>query len=170
LYTALVPPDATLDTSFWINANRAGLLAHVIHRFRLHCAPQVAAEFGQQFGIGRDFWQRVQLGEIEVVVPTALHIREFNLGERAAISLAIDHSDWFLLLDDYRPFLEATRRGLNVVSTPMFAVTLYSEGMIDAEETLAALGRLAAIQTVSPHLIAASLAPIGRSRGYAGRR
>jgi hypothetical protein len=76
LYTALVPPDATFDTSFWINAYRAGLLAHVIRRFRLHCAPQVAAEFGQQFGIGRDFWQRVQLGEIEIVAPTALHIHE----------------------------------------------------------------------------------------------
>ncbi len=99
-----------------------------------------------------------------------MHISEFNLGERAAISLAIDHPTWTLLLDDYRPFLEATRRGLDVVSTPMLAVALYSEGAADAGETLVSLGRLAAIQTVSPHLLAASLATIGRASGYASGR
>lgn len=162
-----MPQDASLDTSFWINAYRSGLLYHVVRRFRLHCAPEVAVEFGPQFGSGRDFWRRLQAGEIGVVAPTALHLLEFNLGERAAISVAIDHPDWILLLDDYRPFLEATRRGLTVISTPMLAVALYSEGMADAGETLASLGRLAAIQTVSPHLIAASLVTIGRASGYA---
>jgi predicted nucleic acid-binding protein len=165
-----VPLDATLDMSFWINAYRAGLLSHVVRRFRLHCAPQVLAEFGQQFTSGRDFRRRMQMGEIGVVAPATLHLPEFNLGERAAISVAIEHPGWILLMDDYRPFLEATRRGLTAVSTPMLAVALYSEGMVDADETLTVLGRLAAIQTVSPHLIAASLATIGRASGYASGR
>ena len=158
-----------LDTSFWINAYRSDLLPHVLRRFTLHSAPQVAAEFEEQFASGQEFWHRLRAGDIIENAPAALYIQEFNLGERAAISLAIEHNDWFLLLDDYKPFVEAARRGLKVVSTPMFAVTLYDEGVIDAAQTLTILGRLAAIQTVSPHLIAASLKPHGRTSNASGR-
>jgi len=158
-----VPPDATLDTSFWINAYRVGLIPQVARRFTLHCAPDVQSEVKEWAESGRDFWRRVRSGEIRAATPSALHLQEFSAGERAAISLVIEHPDWFLLLDDYRPFVEATRRVLKAVSTPMLVVTLYRESAISTEEALSMLGGLAAIQTVSPHLIAGSLAPLGRS-------
>ena len=81
--------DATLDTSFWINAHQAGILTFVLDRFQLSCVPQVAAEFEEQFPSGHEFWERVRSGEIAITAPSAMHLRDFNLGERAAISLVV---------------------------------------------------------------------------------
>lgn len=155
---------ATLDTSFWINAHRAGLLAHVLARYQLRYTPEVAAELRPGFPSGQEFWRRVRAGDlVEEAAPSSGPVREFGPGERSAINLALQHPEWVLLLDDYRPFQEAVHRQLRVLCSPVLAVALFDEGRLDARAVLESLARLAALQTVSPHLLAAALVQVSRS-------
>jgi predicted nucleic acid-binding protein len=152
--------EATCDTSFWINADRCGLLPYVFQRWTIWVAPQISAEMNELYPSGQEFRRRVRSRQVGERAPAALHIQEFNLGERAAISLALEHPDWLFLIDDYRPHLVAGRLGLTVISTPTLVLALYTEGTITAEAALVFLGRLAAMGTVSPHLFVASLAQL----------
>lgn len=161
--------DATLDSSFWINVHRSGLLDYVLAEYVLHYAPEVAAELSPSFPSGQAFWHAARAGELSEAVPRRREVREFGPGERAAIDLALEHRDWVLLLDDYRPFQEAVRRGLRVLCSPTLIVSLFSANRLQAGDALASLARLAAIQTVSPHLLAAALAQIGRLLRTPGR-
>ncbi|MGH2589132.1 MAG: hypothetical protein ACRDJE_29770 [Dehalococcoidia bacterium] len=157
--------DATFDTSFWGNAYRVGLLSFVREQFTLYYTSSVAEELPDTNSGGREFRRLVQRGEVVNAEPTTIHLLEFGAGERSAISLALENEGWFLFVDDYRPFLEGLKRGLNVVSTPMFVLTLYRSGIVQAKEALDSLGRLAALQTVSPHLFAMALARLGDQAG-----
>ena len=121
------------------------------------------------FPSGKDFVQRAQHGEINEVVPSAMRLQEFSAGERSAISVALEHPGWSVLLDDRRPFSLAVNLGLPALSTPLFVVTLLEEGRLNADQALALLARLAALRTVSPHLLADALAAlhafVGRQEG-----
>ena len=153
--------NATFDASFWINVHRAGL-AHLLgERYRLRYAPAVAGELREEFPSGRAFWARVRSGELAEAAPSGETVREFGAGERAAINLALEHPEWVLLLDDQRPFRHAADRGLRVICSPVLVVALYEEGRLDAAGAIAGLARLAALGTLSPHLIAAALAQLG---------
>lgn len=94
--------------------------------------------------------------------PVGQSVREFGRGERSAINAVIEHPGWILLLDDYRPYRMVADRDIGVLCTPLFAVMLFREGVLDERTVLRVLGELAAIQTVSPHLLAAALAHLGR--------
>ncbi len=141
--------------------HRAGLADLLEERYRLRYAPAVAAELRQEFPSGRAFWTRVQGGELAEATPSGETVRE--AGERAAINLALEHPEWVLLLDDQRPFRHAAERGLRVICSPVLVVALYEEGRLDATGAIAALARLAALGTLSPHLLAAALAQLGAS-------
>jgi hypothetical protein len=160
-YNKQVKQNATLDSSFWINAHRSGLLSVVMERFRLHYTPAVAAELLKEFPSGREFWKLVREEALFEVVPGLGQVTEFGLGERAAMNLALEHRDWLLLIDDQRPFQEAVRLSLRALCTPVLVVQLYVEGRLDARQALEALARLAVLQTVSPALLAAALAQLG---------
>lgn len=153
--------NATLDSSFWINAHRAGLLAAVLDRFTLHYTPAVGTELKEEFASGREFWRLVREGTLILAKPSSDLVRAFGPGERAAISLALEHRDWVLLIDDWRPLAEAHRRDLSTLCTPVLVATLFDEAQIELREALQMLGRLAALQTVSPTLIAAAVAQVG---------
>ena len=153
--------NATFDASFWINFHRAGLLDLLLERYRLHYAPAVAAELREGFPSWRAFWDRVRSGELSDTAPRVDAVREFGPGERAAIDLALEQPEWVLLLDDQRPFRAASERGLRVICSPVLVVALYEEGRLDAGGALGALARLAALGTLSPHLIAAALTQLG---------
>lgn len=165
-----VKQNATLDSSFWINAHRSGLVVCVTERFRLHYTPAVGAELREEFRSGREFWRLVREGVLPEVIPQLNEVKDFGPGERAAINVALEHRDWILLMDDRRPFLEAERRRLKVLCTPALVVDLYTVGKLDAARALRVLARLAAMQTVSPDLIAASLAHLGASSKEKGGR
>jgi hypothetical protein len=154
---------ATLDSSFWINAQRSGLLPYVLANYDLRCAPIVVTELEPQFPSGSAFQSRLQAGGIIVVSPTIDLIRAYGAGERATLNLALENPEWLVLMDDHRPFQEGIRRQLNMICTPVLATALFNRGEIDARQTLEILASLAAIQTVSPHLLAAALAQLGRS-------
>jgi hypothetical protein len=160
-YNGKVKQNATPDSSFWINAHRSGLLPYVLDRFRLHYAPAVGAELREEFSSGREFWRLAREGELVEASPELEEVRGFGRGEQAAINLSLEHRDWVLLIDDRRPFLEAERLGLRVLCTPVLVVDLYMEEKLDARQALEALARLAALQTVSPNLLAAALAHLG---------
>jgi len=67
------------------------------------------------------------------------------------------------LLDDQKPYQEAVQRGLRVLCSPVLVAAMFSEGALDASRAMLVLARLAALQTVSPHLVAAAIAHVGRS-------
>jgi predicted nucleic acid-binding protein len=156
-----VKQNATFDASFWSNVHRAGLVDALLARYRLHYTPAMARELREEFPSGRAFWARVRGGELAERTPGVEAVRELGAGERAAINLAVQHPEWVLLLDDQRPFRAAAGRGLRVICSPVLVVALYEEGSLDAVGTLAALARLAALGTLSPHLLAAALAQLG---------
>lgn len=153
--------SATLDSSFWINAHRAGLIPAVLERFSIQCAPAVAAELRENFPSGREFWRLVREGVLSVTTPRFGVVTEFGPGERAAMNLALGHPDWVLLIDDRRPLLEAQRLGVRTICTPALVGALFDERRLDMDGALQALARLAALQTVSPVLIAAAVAYLG---------
>lgn len=161
-YTWKVKQNATLDSSFWINAHRAGILSYLLDRYSLAYEPAVAAEMDEGFPSGREFWRLARQGSLTEVRGVLARVQEYGAGERAAMNLVLEHPDWLLLLDDQRPFQLAMQLGLKVVCTPTLVISLLAEGVVSAEEALFALARLAALQTVSPHLLAAALAQLGR--------
>jgi predicted nucleic acid-binding protein len=161
---ATVKQSATLDSSFWINAHRCGLLPHVLARFDLSYAPAVGAELSEEFTSGREFWKLVREGTLLEERPTADVLKSFGPGERAAMNVAIQHPDWVLLVDDRRPLVEAQRLGLKAVCTPVLVTQLFAEQQLDLMEALQLMARLAAMQTVSPALIEASLAQLALHR------
>lgn len=156
----LVKQSATLDSSFWINAHRCGLLSHVLARFELHHAPEVGTELSEEFASGREFWRLVREGALLEATPASDVVQAFGPGERAAMNLALEHPDSLLLMDDRKPLLEAQRLGLKTVCTPVLITELYVDGQLDMGEAMESLARLAAMQTVSPTLIEASLAQL----------
>lgn len=154
--------NATLDSSFWINAHRSGLLPYVLDKFNLRYTPDVALELREEFSSGREFWRLVRQNELTEASPSIQQVKDFGTGERSAINLALEHSDWILLIDDRRPYLEGMRLGLRVLCTSVLAVELYSEGKLDGQQTLTILARLASFQTLSPELLAVAMAQLGR--------
>lgn len=156
--------NATLDSSFWINAHRSGLLPHVLQRFSLSYAPAVAAELSRNFASGREFWRLVEGGVLAEAIPRVVEVTAFGPGERAAMNLAIEHRDWILLVDDRRPLLEAQSLGLRTLCTPVLVVDLFDKGQWDLPEAVQCLARLAAMQTVSPALLEVALAQLATAR------
>jgi len=165
-----VKQGATFDSSFWINSHRSGLLPYVLERYDVSFCRDVATELDPTFPSGAQFWSLVALNKLVEVNPVDILINEFGRGERAAISLAVENREWILLIDDLRPFQLAARLGVNAVCTPVLVVDLFSVERLDAKEALVILARLATLQTISPTLLAAALAQLGRvfSKGTGG--
>jgi predicted nucleic acid-binding protein len=142
-------------------------MPQLLERFQLHYAPAVASELREEFQSGREFWKLVREGVLLEAVPALNELRGFGSGERAAINLALEHDEWILLIDDRRPSLEAERRGLRTLCTPVLVVDLYVSGQLTFQQAYEALARLAALQTVSADLLTMALAQLeaaGRER------
>ncbi len=152
--------SATLDASFWINAVAGGLLDFVLDDFVVSIAPAVERELPETYPSGARLHRLIEEGHIALIVPTRVVLERFGPGERAAISVAMEHREWTLLLDDLRPFRAAGELGLTPVSTPAYAASLYERRVLDEVEVLLILARLAARGTVSPQLIALALTQV----------
>jgi predicted nucleic acid-binding protein len=156
----LVKQNATLDSSFWINAVAGGLLDYLLEDFELCIVPAVERELPETYPSGARLHRLLTEGRIALAAPKVIALEQFGPGEREAISLAAQHREWTLLLDDLRPFRAAAELGLAPVSTPAYAASLYGRGVLDEAGVLTVLARLAARGTVSPQLIALALAQI----------
>ncbi len=150
--------NATLDSSFWINAIAGGLIDHLMEDFELCVVPAVARELTETYPSGAMLHQLIARGRIALEAPEVMALDRFGPGEREAISMAVQRRHWTLLIDDLRPFRAAEEMDLAPVSTPAYAASLYSRGVLDEVGVLTALARLAARGTVSPQLIALALA------------
>ena len=159
-YNGLVKQNATPDSSFWINAVAAGLVEHLLEDYDLWVPSAVAAELTEAYPSGAFLHQLIRAGPVRVMEPATLAVDRFGPGERAVLSLAAQHRDWTLLLDDLRPFRAAQEMGLAPVSSPAYAASLYGRSIIDEGGVLTALARLAARSTVSPQLIALALSQV----------
>lgn len=71
-------------------------------------------------------------------------------------------------MDDYRPYRAAESLGLPVLCTPVLAVILLEDREATEADTLTTLARLAAMQTVSPHLLASALVRVDQWLGRQG--
>jgi len=156
----LVKQNATLDSSFWINAVAGGLLDYLLEDFALCLAPAVERELPETYPSGARLHRLIEEGRITLAAPTVRVLERFGPGERTAISLATQHPEWTLLLDDLRPFRAAREMGLTPVSTPAYTASLYERSVLDEVGVLTVLARLAARGTVSPQLIALALAQV----------
>jgi predicted nucleic acid-binding protein len=155
-----VKQNATLDSSFWINAVAGSLVDSLLEDFELYVVPAVARELPETYPGGALLHRLITESRIMLEAPQVVTLERFGPGEREAISLAVQRRDWTLLLDDLRPFRAATEMGLAPVSTPAYAASLYNRGVLDAVGVLTVLARLAARGTVSPQLIALALTQI----------
>lgn len=156
----LVKQSATLDSSFWINAVAGGLLDFLLEDFSLAIAPAVERELPETYPSGARLHRLIEEGRVTLVAPARIVLERFGPGEREAMSLAMEHREWTLLLDDLRPFRAAGEMGLKPVSTPAYAVSLYERRAIDEVDVLTRLARLAARGTVSPQLLALALTQV----------
>jgi predicted nucleic acid-binding protein len=156
----VVKQNATLDSSFWINAAAGGLVDFLLEDFSLTIAPAVERELPETYPSGARLQRLIEHERIFVAVPARVVLERFGPGEREAISLAMQHREWTLLLDDLRPFRAAQELGLAPVSTPAYAVSLYERRVLDDVEVLLILARLAARGTVGPRLIALALTQV----------
>ena len=155
-----VKQNATLDSSFWINAVAGGLLDSLLQDFALAIAPAVEQELPETYPSGARLHQLIEESQVVVIKPTVSIFARFGPGEREAINLALEHRDWTLLLDDLRPFRAAVELGLSPVSTPAYAAVLYERHLLDEVAVLTVLARLAARGTVSPQLLALALTQV----------
>ena len=153
----MVKQNATLDSSFWINATAAGLVDALLKDFDLWVVPEVTRELIESYPSGAYLHRLIADQQIQVQRSKDSVIERFGTGERSAISLAAEHRNWTLLLDDVRPFHAAQEMGLNPVCSPVYAVSLYERDTLDGGAVLAVLARLAARSTVSPQLLALAL-------------
>ena len=146
-------PSAVFDTSFWVHVYGLGLLSLVLRQFMLHYTTAVAAELPEAFASGREFWRLARDGEVRLAEPRLSRVERFGAGERATISVALEHREWVLLLDDRRAFEYAAGLGLRVLCTPLLIVALREDGELDLAAAGQLLDRLAAMGTMSPVLV-----------------
>ena len=149
----MVKQSATLDTSFWIHAHKAGLSTSVLDDFELHCSLVVAAELKEDFEAGRLFWKLVQDGQVLRAESRLDAVTMFGSGERSAMNLALEHPGWFLLIDDWRPLEAAQNLGIPAICSPVLVVKMFREGKLQLGEALRSLTRLTRTGTVSPRLL-----------------
>jgi predicted nucleic acid-binding protein len=134
------PEVAVIDASFWINAERSGLLEYLPDYFVLKAPVEVAREI--TFTLGQSVpaqaatvfeeWHGKDL--VEIVEPAGTFAR-FYAGENQAIAFAALHG-CMLLIDnsEARHFSRGPLR-LRVVDSPTFAVFLYDQGRLTYEQT-----------------------------------
>ena len=163
---------ATLDTSFWINACRAGLLDLVEDLFRLVITYAVANEIRFQtrsLGVTPPdtelMERRLASGSLRLEEPRRAS-GLFGPGEAAAIGLA-EGKGYFLLMDDGRPHQYARSAGIRVVGTPDLVVMLYEQRKMTLREARAMVGSLLGVSARIVGTAEELLEATARARGEA---
>jgi predicted nucleic acid-binding protein len=163
-------PYATLDTSFWINAFRAGLLIRLGELFHLAVTDAVVEEIrypARQLGIPAPDTAMLEewlaSGKLRRENPRRV-LPLFGPGEAAAIALA-EEQGYLLLMDDGRPYQYAKARGLRVVGTPDLVVVLYDRQYVTLQEARTMLRSLWGVSGRIREAAGALLEGIARARG-----
>jgi hypothetical protein len=125
--------SASLDTSFWINCHRVGILDEIFEYFDLHVCTEVKGEILSPLSrlgiLAQDaiiFQQKLNQNEIAITNSIKTSKETFHTAEDRAIELA-EEMDFILLIDNGAPYEYAMAHGLKVVNTASFIVFLCSE-------------------------------------------
>jgi len=161
--------NATLDTSFWINASRASIIGFLSDYFDLFVCQAVIDEVLYSINVlgspaeGALLFQRwLQAGRMTRMEPQE-PVDWFDPGENQAATLAIEQG-YLLLIDDRYAYHFAKSRGVTVFSTPAFVVWLYRDQRLDYVQACLALGRLQAEKKLRRAALVA-LYQMARARG-----
>ncbi len=145
----MVKQNASVDASFWINACRGEIIAHVPAYFVLFAPNIVAAEVRYPqtvLGIAAhssvifDTW--VAAGQVVIQDPQT-PVDWFQVGENSAIALAIEQK-YFLLMDDANPYHRAKAAGLSVVGAAELTVLCFDHGRISYIQAVDAIKQIRA--------------------------
>lgn len=125
---------ASLDTSFWINAYRVGIIHEVTEYFDIYVAENVADEIRRPLISGREALDASLFNKY--LEDKRLHIKNpkkavplFGPGEREAIGLAQELKS-ILLIDDSRPYFYARSQGIKVVASIDLIVFFFDQGRL----------------------------------------
>jgi hypothetical protein len=131
--------NASLDTSFWINCHRIGILDKIFEYFNLHVCDEVKEEILSPLSrlgiLAQDadiFQQKLNQNEITITSYNKISKETFHTAENKAIGLA-EEMGFILLIDNGAPFEYAMTHGLKVVNTASFIVFLCFEGKLTAQ-------------------------------------
>jgi len=139
--------DAVLDSSFWINCHRSGIVDFLPAYFRLFAPTAVVEELerpssrtGLLTAAGLSFNQWRLESRITVQDPQQ-PVDWHGVGENAAVGLALERGYW-LLLDDQAPYHYCRSQGLHVLASTEFTLLLNSQGRLTYTAAMGALKQL----------------------------
>ena len=123
---------ASLDSSFWINAYRAGLTADLLDYFLVRVCTEVAEEIRRPLAMGVESMDAVLFDALvkkrQIELEDADHrLTRFGPGEAMAIALAQERG-YVLLIDDSRPHEYARANGIRCVTTVDLIVFMFDQG------------------------------------------
>jgi hypothetical protein len=140
--------NASLDTSFWINCYRIGLIEYVFTYFNLYVCEEVEKEIlipiSKFLVLAEDaifFRHKLDQGHVKILNPQKTVKSTFHNAEDVAITLA-EEMKMILLIDNGSPHEYAKRQGFDVVNSAAFIVFLAFEGKINITEAKAKLASL----------------------------
>jgi predicted nucleic acid-binding protein len=147
---------ATFDSSFWVHAVYLELVEFLLSDFELICTKAVENELGRDNPTSRRLTALLADKSIKRAEPRSEKIKLYGDGERAAISLALEHK-FLLLIDDWRPYEAAQATGVEVVNSLAYLVGLYEQKRITLERVLRALARMTRRGTLRPEWLHSAL-------------
>jgi len=161
--------NAALDASFWINGYRSGVLDFLLSYFTVFVPSVVVEEIEHPSRVtglltpAGQLFRRWRLGGQVIVQDPEQPVDWFQLGENAAIGLALEQG-YRLLIDDRAPYHRAKARGLRAISTADFILLVYAQGQLGYDEAQAKLSTL----KISEHIrrvVMHSLGQLATKRG-----
>ena len=123
--------EAVLDTSFWVLAHRADVLAFLFRFFAVVVPSAVQTEIQARdprypqrvYGYQELFSLMKQQGVLTIRDPVQ-PLGQFHAGEAAALALALEENMW-LLVNEQSALRFARQHGLKALTVPEFTVYLY---------------------------------------------
>ena len=141
---------AAVDTSFWIHAGMVRNHPDLLGEFDLTVSTAVARELGAFDAepsslSGRSLKISLDAGNARIMDPNGPLILEFHAGEKAVLTLAIEQQPGLIpLVDDAKAYTWAAKKGLPVLSVPLWLATRSVAGM---EAPLTAMSKIKALVT-----------------------
>lgn len=138
----------SIDTSFWVHAGMVRGHHDLLAEFDVTVPGAVAEEFGAAKPApssvsGQALRVALQSGTVRVLDPQGPLIPEFHAGERAVLTLALEgKGNLTPLIDEAKAYLWAVKRGLPVLSVPLWLATCALRGQADPWEAIAKIKAL----------------------------
>jgi len=141
----MVKHKAVVDSSFWININKTGLVKYLFEYFELYFTEKVEDELSDykdtRASVPKDldvFIQLKKLDFIQIRNPKVINKKlecclSKNSGELYTIALA-EEINAIVLVDDYGPVIFCKNNGISSITTIAFIYRLYSLKIITKGE------------------------------------